>query len=262
MDDARRPEDGVRNVQGRGPAYPYVSLPRAVARAEQLRDANLARASAAPVAIYKIWGWSGDNGNARQTLAALNHFGLVEYVGRGDDRQVRLSDLALRIVLDKTPGSLERAAALKQAALVPGIHQRLWEQYGGGLPPDVVLETFLVRDCKFNGDGAANVIGEYKETLAFSGLDKPDEEPPSQAFVGGPANPDPYVSESAKGVRDQTPVQSLASEREWLRGPLSKDTSYRLLVSGEMGPREIGKLIRVLEAQRAVLSEDDEVDEE
>ena len=49
------------------------------------------------------------------------------------------------------------------------------------------------------------------------------------------------------------------SEREWLRGPLSKETSYRLVVSGDLGPREIGKLIKLLEAQKAVLSDDDEV---
>lgn len=48
------------------------------------------------------------------------------------------------------------------------------------------------------------------------------------------------------------------TEREWLRGPLSKDTSYRLIVSGDLGPKEIGKLIKLLEAQQAVLSDDEE----
>jgi hypothetical protein len=47
-------------------------------------------------------------------------------------------------------------------------------------------------------------------------------------------------------------------EREWLRGPLAKDTSYRLIVTGDIGPREIGKLIKLLEAQKAVLDEDGE----
>ena len=47
-------------------------------------------------------------------------------------------------------------------------------------------------------------------------------------------------------------------EREWLRGPLSRDASYRLIVSGELGPKEIGKLIKLLEAQKAVLSDDDQ----
>ncbi|HEY4146647.1 hypothetical protein [Pinirhizobacter sp.] len=48
----------------------------------------------------------------------------------------------------------------------------------------------------------------------------------------------------------------VAGERELLRGPLSKDTGYRLLVQGELGSKELGKLIRLLEAQRMVLDDE------
>lgn len=51
-----------------------------------------------------------------------------------------------------------------------------------------------------------------------------------------------------------------AGEREWTRGRLSSDTSYRLFVSGDLGPKEIGKLIKLLEAQKLVLSDDEEND--
>jgi len=47
-------------------------------------------------------------------------------------------------------------------------------------------------------------------------------------------------------------------EREWLRGPLSRETSYRLIVTGDLGPKEIGKLIKLLKAQQSVLSDEDE----
>ena len=53
----------------------------------------------------------------------------------------------------------------------------------------------------------------------------------------------------------ETPVT--AGEKEWLRGPLSKATSYRLIVIGEVGPKEIGKLIKLLEAQKLVLDDDE-----
>lgn len=53
-------------------------------------------------------------------------------------------------------------------------------------------------------------------------------------------------------------VASGDGEREWLRGPLSKTTNYRLVISGDMGPKEIAKLIKLLEAQKAVLDDDDE----
>lgn len=258
MSDVEK-DESVRAQPGRGPAYPYVSLEKAVLRAEQLRDANMARVTASALAIYKVWGWSGDNGNARQTMAALNHFGLVEYVGRGEERQVRLSSLAHRIVLDKVPGSPERAAALREAALTPAIHQKLWEQFGQSLPPDVVLETFLVRDCKFNDAGARNLIAEYRETFEFSGLSHPQENGDPEASIEVPAR---NVEQSPNEEKRPTPPPVLQAvvgelEREWLRGPLSKLTSYKLIVSGEMGPKEIGKLIKLLEAQKAVLDDED-----
>ncbi|KKB12694.1 hypothetical protein VE25_06085 [Devosia geojensis] len=54
-------------------------------------------------------------------------------------------------------------------------------------------------------------------------------------------------------------MQALAGETEWMRNLVGRDTKVRLLVSGgEMGAKEIGKLIKLLEAQRAVLADDDE----
>jgi hypothetical protein len=45
-------------------------------------------------------------------------------------------------------------------------------------------------------------------------------------------------------------------EHEYLRGVLSRDTGYRLLVSGDIGPRELGKMIKLLQAQKAILEDD------
>lgn len=48
-------------------------------------------------------------------------------------------------------------------------------------------------------------------------------------------------------------------ETEWMRNKVGKATTVVLRVSGgEMGAREIGKLIKLLEAQRAVLADEDE----
>jgi len=57
------------------------------------------------------------------------------------------------------------------------------------------------------------------------------------------------------------PVDALVNECEAMRGKLSSNTSYRLIVSGELGSKEIGKLIKMLEAQKAVLSDDEEESE-
>lgn len=53
------------------------------------------------------------------------------------------------------------------------------------------------------------------------------------------------------------------SESEWMRNKVGKTTTVILSVSGgEMGAREIGKLIKLLEAQRAVLADEDETEDD
>jgi hypothetical protein len=44
-------------------------------------------------------------------------------------------------------------------------------------------------------------------------------------------------------------------EIEWMRNKVGQDTSVRLLVRGDMGPKEIGRLIKLLEAQKEVLED-------
>jgi hypothetical protein len=307
---AKDTEDEGRVVAGRGPAYPYLSLGKAVERAEAIRDANMTRVSTKPIGFYKVWGYKGDTGPARQTMAALNHFGLLEYAGRGDAREVRLSDLARRIVQDKVPNSPERRKALAEAAVKPTIHGKLFEAYPPPLPPDVVLETFLTRDCDFSETAAKNAITNWRDTLDYIGLVDPANIP-SAAKPSEKDKPTPKVGDlvqwTSAGV-DQFPApkriraiqedwafvegsetgvpmselnvtaaaapgavvpptlalpeaaqQSLAAkEQELLRGPLSRDTSYRLIVSGKLGPKELGKLIKLLEAQKTVFDDEEE----
>lgn len=69
-----------------------------------------------------------------------------------------------------------------------------------------------------------------------------------------PASPPMFKLQSG-GVE----AKAEAGESEWMRNLVGRETKVRLLVSGgAMGPREIGKLIKLLEAQKAVLADDDE----
>jgi hypothetical protein len=63
------------------------------------------------------------------------------------------------------------------------------------------------------------------------------------------------VSEKADGetVVPKLPVY-VGTECERLSGRLGKSIGFRLFVAGDFGPQEIDALIRLLEAQKAVLS--------
>ena len=154
----------------RGPGYPSLSLEEAVTRLNQLRDANLARTTTNSLSVCTVWGLSSKSGTARAVLASLNHYDLMEYESRGKGKNVRLTELARRIIFDKVPNSKERTAALQQAALAPTYHQKLWEKYHADLPPDHVIETYLILECKFSDTGAQALVRQYRSTLEFAGL--------------------------------------------------------------------------------------------
>lgn len=60
-------------------------------------------------------------------------------------------------------------------------------------------------------------------------------------------------------VSEQSATLPSKGEAEWVRNSLGGGTKVRILVTGEMGPREIRKLIKLLEAQKAVLDDDDDL---
>jgi hypothetical protein len=316
--EVSRTAKSAKQTQGRSPAYPFIPLSKALDRAMQLKEKEGFYAVPDESAI-KAWGFGAKSSGGRQTIAALKHFGLLEYIpGAGDKRNVKLSDLARRILLDVRPDSPDKPALIKQAALTPPVHAALMALYSDGLPSDTTIQTWLVLNKDFNETGAKDLIAEFRETAEFAHLFQPadmsdrkavsEQEPlPEPAVVGDmvqveingalqlskPARvraiqehdgkswvfvegsdtgiPMEQILVQTKAAQAATPAPRLIEEkprqsslvvnpdeREWIRGPLSRDTSYRLIVSGDLGPKEIGKLIKLLKAQQAVLSDEDE----
>lgn len=61
------------------------------------------------------------------------------------------------------------------------------------------------------------------------------------------------------GVSQAAPKRLEDGESEWIANKVGKSIKVRLLVSGgEMGPKEIGKLITLLQAQQAVLEDEED----
>ena len=125
----------------RSPAYPYIPLPAALEKAAVLWQVEGRHAAAVNVAMQH-WGYKEESSTGYSCVAALKKFGLVDHEGMGDNRQVRLSGLALSILLDKNPDSPERRDALRSAALGPRIHAELWERYGTGAAQRPVAAAF------------------------------------------------------------------------------------------------------------------------
>jgi hypothetical protein len=57
-----------------------------------------------------------------------------------------------------------------------------------------------------------------------------------------------------RGPKEKVPL--MAGERELTTGLLAKEASFRLIVSGKIGVREIERLIQKLEIDKEILAED------
>jgi hypothetical protein len=193
-------DDALNLRAGRGPAYPGISLEDAIDRASKFKLANAIRITLNLEAAYRVLGFKGASGASRQIIASLNYYGLLDYIGKGTDRKVRLSELALRILLDKMPDSPERTAALKEAALKPAIHAKLAEEFKLPPPSDIVLERFLVLECEYSEGVAETIIKVYRDTLQYAGLNNPDRIDDEEGIVVDPAPPATMVDDAMKGI--------------------------------------------------------------
>ena len=98
--------DDLNIREGRSPNFPYIPLKQALERARSLRK-GIVRNEARLATVGTVWSMGTKSSALRQTIAALKHFGLVEYVGAGADRKIKLTDAAHRIILDDRPESPE-----------------------------------------------------------------------------------------------------------------------------------------------------------
>ena len=187
-----------KRTRTRSPAYPFVNLETAIARAKQFFDKEQRNAANVNVAM-KHWGFKDESSSGASTVAALTSFGLLQDEGIGDKRKVRLTPNALRVLLDARPDFKERTELIKQMALAPKIHQQLWEKWGNDLPSDAQLRHTLLLDwpVPFNENAVDWFIKEYRDTIAFAKLTESDKLAPADAAaVSDDAGHDEVASSS------------------------------------------------------------------
>lgn len=162
----------------RGPAYPYVDLPKAIELVQKMYD--FAKRSAVPAtAVAKdAWGYSAKSSSGQKILAALKYYSLVDDVKGGSSKQVKISPIAHRILLD-TKESEKRKQALQEAALSPKAYKYCWDEWGAELPSDSAMRSHLIFEREFIETTVDSFIKDYKSTIEYAGLlsDKGSELP-------------------------------------------------------------------------------------
>ena len=142
---------------------------------------------------------------------------------------------------------------------------RFWPTWNADRPPNAVCLDDLVLKHKFNDKAAPIFLKVYDDTIAFAGLTTSDKITSVDEDKEGEDEGDDI--DPADGSRDDTPprhplwqkeLKIMASERELTTGLLAKDASFRLIVTGKIGVKEIERLIKKLELDKEILAESDE----
>lgn len=162
-------EEKKRPKQGRSPAYPGLNLKDALIKAKALYDAEGKYAAPMPSA-FAAWGYSAKSSGGREVRSALKYFGLITLEGDGDAGKIKLTEKALRVILDEREDQTEKRALLREFALNPTIHKRLLEQFPDGIKSTATVEHFLMFEEGYNKSAAAEVVEEFKATADYAGL--------------------------------------------------------------------------------------------
>lgn len=188
----------------RSPNSPGIDVGAAIKRARTFFEAER-RNAAPPDAALEHWGYRPKTGAGLRVLATLKQFGLMTDEGSGDTRQVKLSPLGLRIILDERPDSPDREVAIREAALAPRVYKQIWDKYEGSLPSDINLRHELVNYRGFTTEGAIDFIKHFRKTVAFANLSESGNIAPELEDTETPEDDTEMDSTAATADRSTTP---------------------------------------------------------
>jgi hypothetical protein len=217
----------------RSPNYPLISIEKAIGYVQILYDKHSRYSVALPV-IGDDWGLKGSY--LAQHIAAISSYGLIEVGGgSGDSREIKISDLAYKIMLDKRPNSKEREDLIREAALNPPIFNKIYSTYQPKLPDGHLLEYELVNKYSFNAIAVKSFIAVFKETMDFTNLYKKDiidgknatTEEPNMIIIDKPE-----IKGGQPGKTHPT-ILTDANEREIATYTIGRGLKARILISGD-----------------------------
>jgi hypothetical protein len=169
MTDAEMGEFKIK--KDRSPSFPFIPLDKAIWRLEAFAEHHK-RSAARLVAVAPTWGYAIKSSGLLQTIAALKSFGLLEDMGSGEERKIKISELGWKILFDARPGERERAVA--EAALRPRLIAEYANEWLPGRPSDAHCISELHIDRGFTPEAAKVFLRVFDETVSFANLKATD----------------------------------------------------------------------------------------
>jgi hypothetical protein len=237
-------ETEAKRERVRSPNYPAMSLPEAVQQIQKL-FAKISQHPAPRESVATGLGYSGLHGASATAISALLKYGLLDR----DGEDYKIGERAMKIIAPHSPA--EKAEALKAAARDPALFAELIDHFKGDVPNDDLLRSYLIRKG-FATAAVPQVIEAFRETMELVTRDgnvySPDEKPSEGSDMSGELQREQTKTPPA-------PLKLATGERELTTGLLSKNASFRLVVSGDVGVKEIERLIAKLQLDKEILAD-------
>jgi hypothetical protein len=221
-------EQRERKAVERSPNFPFIPLESALNRAQRFYEKE--KRGSAPFAVAaQHWKYSPASSGALQTAAAMKSYGLMVDEGAGAGRKLRLTELALRILLDTRPDSRERERFKRQAALTPAVAAEIYANSPEGqLPSEATLNHHLVLELGFNQSTplrAAKIMQQNEEFTKSGAQDLDSMHNESQQHQ------DILSKAMNRGIGSETPSTGLPMTEQ--RGPGAKVSSFERTSDGK-----------------------------
>ncbi|MCI0549880.1 MAG: hypothetical protein L0287_02895 [Anaerolineae bacterium] len=162
----------TKGTKHRSPAYPGIGLKPALEMARILWHHEKRNEVAIDVAASH-WGLQSKSSGNLVAISALKKFGLLTDRGSGDQRHIRLTDLAISI-LRSDPASADWLSGVRKAALAPKIVEELWQTDRDNPRSTQSLKKYLEFEKDFNPAAIDPFIEAYRDTISFAKLQEAD----------------------------------------------------------------------------------------
>ena len=245
----------------RSPNFPYIGLQKAVEFTVKLFEEDKMNFTNYQLAL-KHMGLPPTSSTSRRILSAMLEYGLLEDKNEGEDKEVRITQLAKRIVLDERPRSIEKLQNLREAVLNSDLMKKAWSVWNdkSGLPNDEAIKYKLRNDWDFTdraSDRFIQVLRDnftYSELYNYAVLENNDQEDENLNSTEEPEN-------NQKGMKEKmsTPPKHPNS---WLEFSITLGTSkiVRLAISNKIDNDDFNFLLQWLERIKEDFIEEKEND--
>jgi hypothetical protein len=246
----------IKGKRERSPAFPAIPLGEAVEKLMAF-EKTFGRHPTPYDKAGMAWGLK----QAGDYIAALRYYGFVEYTGSGGERQIAITEPGRNLL--RVQQESVKQTLLREAALRPKEIAKFWGIWGADRPLDAICIDELTLRNGFSDRGAPLFLRAYDGTISYAKLGEPAKIA-ADSVVAGDGSDTPSVEDSSPEpivARKPTPprrgVAVMDDERELTTGLLSKDSSFRLIVSGPVGVKEIEMLIKKLALDKEILADED-----